>query len=290
MNENKNKDPEKREIYDRFGEEGLRQHAGRGGGGGGGGGPGGIFDFFFGGGFGGGGEEEEQTPKGHTVVVDLPVTLEDLYNGRELSVTRDKAVHVSAPGTRRCKCRQKLVTRQIGPGMIQQFTQQVCDECPAVKLERTRERVAVHVEPGMADGHEITFFEEGEPLVDGEPGDLKFVVRASPHPVFRRSGNDLMANATIPLLDALVGFERTIAHLDGRDVKLRATGVTRPGDVQVVQGEGMPRLSDPSKKGDLFVTYSVDFPPELSEEQRALARRLLGGGGGGSGGEAAAAA
>ncbi|KIZ01675.1 putative DnaJ subfamily B member 11 [Monoraphidium neglectum] len=120
-------DPEKREIYDQYGEEGLRQHQGQQGGGRGG--PGNIFDFFFGGGggpFGGmGGEEEEQIPKGDTVVVDLFVTLEDLYSGREIPATRDKAVFVPAPGKRRCKCRQKLTTRQLGPGMIQQFTQQV---------------------------------------------------------------------------------------------------------------------------------------------------------------------
>jgi DnaJ family protein B protein 11 len=59
------------------------------------------------------------------VVVDLFVTLEDLYSGREIPATRDKAVFVPAPGKRRCKCRQKLTTRQLGPGMIQQFTQQV---------------------------------------------------------------------------------------------------------------------------------------------------------------------
>jgi DnaJ family protein B protein 11 len=91
-------------------------------------GGGSIFDIFFGGGgpFGGmGGEEEDQIPKGDTVTVDLHVTLEDLYNGREIAATRDKAVFVPAPGKRRCKCKQKLMTRQLGPGMIQQFTQQV---------------------------------------------------------------------------------------------------------------------------------------------------------------------
>jgi hypothetical protein len=91
-------------------------------------GGGNIFDFFFGGGgpFGGmGGEEEDQIPKGDAVTVDLYVTLEDLYSGREIVTTRDKAIFVPAPGKRRCKCRQKLMTRQLGPGMIQQFTQQV---------------------------------------------------------------------------------------------------------------------------------------------------------------------
>lgn len=269
-------DPEKRDIYDRFGEEGVRQHAGQQGSGRPGG-PGGIFDFFFGGGFGGGGEEEERTPKGDDVVVDLPLTLEDLYSGAEVVTTRDKAVFVPAPGKRRCKCRQKLMTRQLGPGMIQQFTQQVCDECPNVKLEREREPLTVHVEPGTADGHDVVFFEEGEPMVDGEPGDLRFRVRTAPHAVFTRAGHDLMANVTIPLLDALVGFTRTLPHLDGHNVTLAASGVTRPGDVQRVPGEGMPHFQSPDKKGDLFITYSVDFPAALTEEQKAAARTLLGG-------------
>ena len=190
---------------------------------------------------------------------------------------RDKAVFVPAPGKRQCKCRQKLVTRQIGPGMIQQFTQQVCDECPNVKLEREREPLTVAVEPGTPDGHEVVFFEEGEPMVDGEPGDLKFKVRTAQHASFRRTGDDLMLNATISLLDALVGFTRTVPHLDGHLVTLASTGVTRPGDVQRVPGEGMPLFQHPERRGDLFVTYTVDFPEALSEEQKALARQLLGG-------------
>jgi DnaJ family protein B protein 11 len=160
--------------------------------------------------------------------------------------------------------------------MIQQFTQQVCEECPNVKLDREREPITVHVEPGMVDGQEIVFFEEGEPMVDGEPGDLKFKVRAVQHATFTRSRHDLMINATISLLDALVGFKRTVHHLDGHPVELSVTGVTRPGDVQRVPGEGMPQFADPNIKGDLFVTYSVDFPAALSEEQKGLARRLLG--------------
>ena len=60
---------------------------------------------------------------------------------------------------------------------------------------------------------QISFFEEGEPLIDGEPGDLKFVVRTQPHSSFARRGVDLLYNATITLEDALVGFSREVgAH------------------------------------------------------------------------------
>jgi DnaJ family protein B protein 11 len=51
----------------------------------------------------------------------------------------------------------------------------------------------------------ITFFEEGEPMIDGEPGDLKFVLRTIPSKRWERRGSDLLINETITLLDALTG-------------------------------------------------------------------------------------
>ena len=48
------------------------------------------------------------------------------------------------------------------------ITIQVCEKCPNVKLERESELLTVHVEPGMEPGQVISFFEEGEPIIDGE--------------------------------------------------------------------------------------------------------------------------
>ena len=61
-----------------------------------------------------------------------------------------------APGKRKCNCKNKVVTRQLGPGMFQQFTQQECQECPNVKFERETESLSVAVEPGMVDGQVST--------------------------------------------------------------------------------------------------------------------------------------
>ena len=55
---------------------------------------------------------------------DLYVTLKDLYIGKEFKVLRDKAVIKPASGTRDCKCKMKLESRQLGPGMFQQFQRQ----------------------------------------------------------------------------------------------------------------------------------------------------------------------
>ena len=64
---------------------------------------------------------------------------------------RDKPVARPAKGTRKCNCRNKVVTRQLGPGMFQQFQQQECAECPNVAYARETEALSVAVEPGMTD-------------------------------------------------------------------------------------------------------------------------------------------
>ena len=131
-------DEKKRKIYDRYGEEGLKQHEGAGGGGGRGND---IFNQFFGGGFGGFGgfgfQQEEEEVKGDDVTVMLEVSLRDLYVGRHVELTRVKGVYrESGSGrTRQCNCRMKMTTRQMGPNMYQQFQQQVrSSRCAAHQL------------------------------------------------------------------------------------------------------------------------------------------------------------
>lgn len=104
-----------------------------------------------------------------------------------------------ASGTRKCNCRQEMVTRSLGPGRFQMIQQTVCDECPNVKMVNEERTLEVEVEVGMVDGQVTTFVAEGEPHMDGEPGDLKLKIRTIPHPRFERRGDDLFTNVTISL-------------------------------------------------------------------------------------------
>ncbi|KAK8965694.1 hypothetical protein KSP40_PGU013027 [Platanthera guangdongensis] len=265
-------DPEKRGIYDRYGEEGLKQHAA----GGGGRGPGmnmqDIFSSFFGG--GNMGEEEERTPRGDDVIVELDSSLEDLYMGGSFKVWREKNVLKSAPGKRRCNCRNEQRHRQIAPGMYQQITEQVCEECPNVKYEREGYFITVDIEKGMKDGQDVTFYEDGEPIIDGENGDLKFIIRTAAHDRFQREGNDLYTTVTISLLEALVGFEKTIKHLDHHLVDIGMKGITVPKETRRFKGEGMPVYMS-LKSGDLYVTFEVSFPKSLTEIQKKKIREIF---------------
>lgn len=277
-------DEEKRQIYDRHGEEGLKQHQ-QGGGGGGGGHPGDIFSQFFGGGFGGFGgfgggmQQEPETPKGEQVTIDLYVSLKDLYLGNTIKVLRDKDVLKPAKGKRKCNCRQKMVTRQVGPGMFQQYAQNECEECPNVKLAREQSVLMADIEPGMENGKEIVFFEEGDVLIDGDPGDLVMKVTAQYDKQMKwkrgDKDNNLYMDKEITLVMALNGFETEITHYDGRKIVLKNDEVTTPGFVQTYKNEGMPKFGASRKFGDLVVTYSIKFPKKVPKGSKQIVKDIF---------------
>ena len=268
-------DGDKRKTYDRGGEEALKRDGGFG--------DSDPFASFFGGDFGfgfgfdgGSRGSQRETPKGSDVVLDLWVSLEELYSGNFVELVRNKGVYKPSRGTRKCNCRQEMVTRQLGPGRFQMLQQTVCDECPNSQLVTEEKLLEVEVEQGMRDGQEQRFVAEGEAHVDGEPGDLRVRIRTLPHPVFERRADDLFTNVTISLLDALVGFETRLRHLDGHSVPVRRDKVTWPGARMRKAGEGMPLYDNNSVRGTLFITFDVEFPKrELSDEEKAQLRLLF---------------
>lgn len=262
-------DPEKRKIYDRHGEEGIAKM----GGGSGGHDP---FSSFFGDFFGGGHSQEEDTPRGADVVVDLWVTLEEVYNGNFVEVKRIKSIYKPTSGTRQCNCRHEMRTEQMGAGRFQMYQVRVCDECPNVALAQESKTLEVEIEVGVDEGHVQEFQGEGEPHIEGDPGDLKFVIRIEKHPRFERRGIDLYTNVTISLKDALSGFEMKIKHLDGHFVTVSREKITWPGARIRKKGEGMPSYNDNTVRGILYVTIDVEFPRgELTPEQKATVASLF---------------
>ena len=90
-------------------------------------------------------------------------------------------------------------------------------------------------------------------------------IRDRPHSTFQVRNLDLFANVTITLSEALTGFSRTIlTHLDGRHIHVtqKRGQVIRPGQVDVIRGEGMMDQRYYDRKGDLFIQWNIDFPTD----------------------------
>ncbi|RHY25951.1 hypothetical protein DYB32_007992 [Aphanomyces invadans] len=118
------------------------------------------------------------------------------------------------------------------------------------------------VERGMPSNHEIVFERHGEQHPGIMPGNVIMRLVQLPHRVFR-------------CVDALLGFDTTLLHLDGHKVSIAHDGVTKPFEVRRVLEEGMPHHHVPSQHGDLYVTHNIKFPTKLTDAQKDLVKRLL---------------
>ncbi|KAA0198605.1 Molecular chaperone, partial [Fasciolopsis buskii] len=264
-------DPKKRSIYDQEGFEGLKRLQA-------GGGEESHFEDLFGSFFGfSRGPQSDETPRGENVVADLWVTLEEMYNGEFIELTRQKVDKKSSPGLRKCRCRREMRTTMLGPGQFQMHQVDVCDDCPNVKFEPVERTLEVEVERGMADGHLYPFPSEGEVHVDGDHGDLTFRIRQQKHKVFHRRGDDLYTNVTISLLESLIGYRIALTHLDGHKVILESDKVTAPFSIIHKPGEGMPNHDHPNKFGSLYVTIHVEYPQDrqLTDTERMSLSQLF---------------
>eukprot|EP00268_Persea_americana_P045681 TRINITY_DN466_c0_g1_i1.p1 TRINITY_DN466_c0_g1~~TRINITY_DN466_c0_g1_i1.p1 ORF type:complete len:418 (-),score=118.67 TRINITY_DN466_c0_g1_i1:400-1653(-) len=280
-------DPEKREIYDQYGEDALKEGMG---GGGGSHNPFDIFESFFGGGaFGGGSSRGRRQKQGDDVVHSLKVSLEDLYNGasKKLSLTRNvlcpkcKGKGSKSGASGRCYGCQgtgmKISTRRIGPGMIQQM-QHVCNDCKGSgevisdkdkctrckgnKVAQEKKVLEVHVEKGMQHGQKIVFEGEADEAPDTVAGDIVFVLQLKEHPKFKRKSDDLYVEHTLSLTEALCGFQFALTHLDGRQLLIKSDPgeVIKPGQHKAINDEGMPQYQRPFMKGRLYIQFNVEFP------------------------------
>ncbi|OCT48217.1 Mitochondrial protein import protein mas5 [Cladophialophora carrionii] len=298
-------DPQKRSLYDQYGEEGLEQ----GGMGGGGMAAEDLFAQFFGGGssFGGmfgGGMRETGPKKARTIHHVHKVSLEDIYKGKVSKLALQKSVICPQCDGRGGKegavktcagCNgagMKTMMRQMGP-MIQRF-QTICPDCQG-EGETIRERdrckrcmgkktvverkvLHVHVDRGVKSGHKIEFRGEGDQMPGVLAGDVVFEIEQKPHPRFQRKDDDLFYHAEIDLLTALAGGQIYIEHLDDRwlTVNIYPGEPITPGSIKVIKGQGMPSLRH-HDFGNLYIQFDVKFPDKstINSENLPLLEQVL---------------
>ncbi|KAH6758374.1 HSP40/DnaJ peptide-binding protein [Perilla frutescens var. frutescens] len=130
------------------------------------------------------------------------------------------------------------------------------------------EILIIQVQPGWKKGTKITFEGKGDERPGTLPADIIFSIDEKIHPLFKRDGNDLELGVEVPLVQALTGCTTPIPLLGGGQMTLTINDIIYPGFEKVVPGQGMP-ISRHGRRGDLRLRFLVEFPPELSQDQRA---------------------
>ncbi|KAL3830176.1 hypothetical protein ACJIZ3_018978 [Penstemon smallii] len=137
------------------------------------------------------------------------------------------------------------------------------------------EILTIEIKPGWKKGTKITFPEKGNEQRGVIPSDLVFIIDEKPHTVFKRDGNDLIATQKISLVEALTGYTAQVSTLDGRTLTIPINNIVSPTHEEVVKGEGMPIPKEPGKKGNLRIKFNIKFPSRLTSEQKTGIKRLL---------------
>ncbi len=290
-------DPEKRQMYDRYGSEGLRGQGVR------------THDFhhmdlreifdMFGLGDMFGWSNNGSGNYGQDLQTEIEIGLEDVATGieKEIQFSREEICERckgdgAAPGTKREQCRtcggygqveqtqgfgffvSRVVTacpKCNGRGAI---IHTPCKECRGSGRTTQKRQLTVSVPAGIQDGQVLRIRGEGEPAErGGRRGDLHCLVRIKPHPFLYRQDNDLILDLPISFTQAALGDKIEIPTLGKKNVPLEIHHGTQPGEFIRLKGLGLPDLRS-RRVGDMIVRLIVEIPKRLSEEQKDLLKKF----------------
>jgi molecular chaperone DnaJ len=286
---------ETRELYDRFGHEGLRTGGFR---------PtdfdfgnlADIFSVFFGDElFGGlGGRPGRRSARGADVLAEVEIDLVEAAQGTTHLVPFPINVACStcggsgaSPGTEPVRCPRcegagrlqsvstsvfgQFVRTQTCPqcGGLGQVVETPCEDCGGSGRATERRELEVEIPPGIHDGQRIRLSGEGHAGdLGGRSGDAYVLVRVRPDERFVRDGNDIISAVELTMTQAALGTTMTVPTLDG-EVELDLRPGTQPGEIRVLRGKGMPVLQG-FGRGDHRILVNVGVPRSLTDEQRRL--------------------
>jgi molecular chaperone DnaJ len=295
------RDPQKRAMYDRYGEAGLRSSAGfhhvdlsealsifmR---------DFGAFaglDEMFGGGRRGGGVRS-----GADIKLTISLTLAEVASGVDKAVTLklldpcDRCDGSGAePGTkpRVCpSCGGVGEVRRAQRSFFGQFVsvapcptckgeghivESPCKKCRGDGRVRGERTINVQIPPGVASGQYMTLRGVGNAGTRSGPrGDVHVIFDVADDPRFERDGEDLYTEVLVTYPQLVLGGEVTVPTVDAA-VTLQLPPATQSGQVFHLRGRGLPRINAPGV-GDLHVRVQLWTPEDVSPEERALLERL----------------
>ncbi len=296
-------DPQKRELYDRYGHDGLRSSGYSGFSGFESGFSGDIFEQFedlFGSFFGGSSgrrssSSHQRARRGADIQHQITIRLDDVLVGieKEIEVSKNETCPTcggngAKPGTSPITCPQCNGTGQMsvsqgffnirttcskcgGSGKI---IKDKCHSCGGYGTIGVKKKIKVNIPAGIEDRMKMRLSGEGSSGSNGGPnGDLYILVNVLEHKDFERHGDDIIYYAGISAFRAMIGGEIIVPKLSGGEMKIKIPEGTQNDDIFRVKKEGLPSLNS-GRRGDLYIHIKVEIPKNLSKEQKDALKGL----------------
>lgn len=290
------RDPEKRQIYDRFGHAGLE---GRGFHGFSGvedifSSFGDIFDSFFGFGPGQSRQRRHGPVAGADLKTELQLTFQEAVFGceRKVDVVREINCKTCQGSGLKSGHSPETCSACGGRGQVQhsrgflsiaitcprchgtgQMITHPCEKCKGQGRVSDKKKVSVEIPAGVDEGMHIRLAGEGGVGArGGPPGDLYVQLYVPPDPLFHRKEEHIYTSAQIGLAQAALGAEIEVQTLDGKE-RIQIPKGTQSGDTITLKEKGVPRIQKHGR-GSHFVEIKVKIPTRLSRRQEELLREF----------------
>lgn len=290
------KDVNKRSIYDRFGEDGLKNMPPPGAETGGF--PAGFNPFEMFGNMGGmagmfGQQNSKQNDDSRPILHEVKCTLRDVYLGTKLTESIERNVFCTNCNATGCQDKQihncnncngrgvQVMIHQIGPGMVQQstrpctickgngvdITQEQCQTCKGAKKKKETIKIDLDIKKGTNNGQQTVIRGKGHQVGSSNNyGDIVVIVKVEEDPVFTRKDYDLHRRVDISLRKALLGFKITLEHLDGKSIVIVSDKIISPFSVKKIPHMGFLDASS-GNIGDYYIKFNVVFPEKFNSKQ-----------------------
>lgn len=295
-------DDEKRSLYDRYGEDGLK-NAGFGSGGpfdAGFGDLNDIFNSFFGGfGFSQRQVDPNAPQRGDDLRVDIEIEFEEAVFGIEKKIEIEHLEMCEACNGSGAEPGSKPTTCQTcgGTGKVQQTTQTILGHftqittCPAcngkgIKIQNPckackgygriekEKSIELKIPAGVDNGNKMRVSQEGDSGKNGGPsGDLFVVLHVKPSDYYKRDGINVYTKLEVSPAQAVLGDEITIKTLDG-EKEINVSAGSQNGAQVKIKGAGVPHIGKSSHRGDHIVIVEVKTPTNLNDEEKQLYKKL----------------
>jgi molecular chaperone DnaJ len=288
-------DPQKRQLYDQYGHEGVASAGGFGAGGFSASGFGEIFEDIFEDFFGGGSRRGRQRPqRGSDLEAELEISFEEAAFGAEKTVPLRRQETCSAckgegakSGTARKTCATCHGSGQIlassgffsisrpchacqGQGSVIEHPCVSCHGGGRVLVDR---KVQVKIPAGVDNGLRLRITGEGEAgSRGGGRGDLFIEIIVKPHEIFKRQGDDILCEVPIGFTQAALGCEIEVPTLVGKTT-LKIPAGTQTGKIFKLKGKGIASVHGHGV-GDEEIKILVETPTRLSEKQKELLKQF----------------
>lgn len=181
---------------------------------------------------------------------------DDIFGFQRQRVPRNKSFSVNVTLTLEEVLSGKEITIDIGvPG-------------------QNKKTISISIPAGIENGQSIKYAGMGDDSIPNvPPGDLIANVQVLNHPVFDRSGSDLIYQHTISAWDAMVGTTLELETLSKKTISIKIPAGTQPDTVLQCRGEGLPRARS-TTVGNLCIRVKIKIPTNLTESQITAIKQL----------------